>query len=92
MNTETLHADAPALVNLKVTDWSQLRRAHLEDVPRNATVREILTEAQRLMDLSHESPYQLMFDNRILNAMSTLADAGIAADAEVEILPDVEAG
>lgn len=82
----------PELVSIQVTDWAQRRRAHLEDVPRNATVREILTETQRLMDLSLESSYQLLCGDRALNQMETLAEAGIATDVEMEIVPDVEAG
>ena len=82
----------PDLVSIRVTDWRQLRHAHLEDVPRNATVREIMTEVQRLMELSLDSSYQLLSGDRALNQMDTLAEAGIASDADFEIVPDVEAG
>jgi len=89
---EATATGTPDLVSIRVTDWRQLRSAHLKDVPRNATVREIMTEVQRLMELSLDSSYQLLSGDRALNQMDTLAEAGIASDAEIEIVPDVEAG
>jgi hypothetical protein len=80
------------LVNLTVTDWEKTRRAHLEDVPRNATVAEILEEARRLMELSTDTSYQLVLGDRQLNQMESLLDAGVESGAEMEILPEVHAG
>jgi hypothetical protein len=82
----------PELVNLLFTDWDGSHHARLDDVPRNATVAEILDEARRAMDLPIDTSYQAILDGRQLSRMETLAEAGINADAELEIIPEVKAG
>lgn len=84
--------EMPELVNLSVRDWDNTRRAHLEDVPRSATVAEILEEVRRAMELSTDTSYQLLHGDRQLNQLESLAEAGVESGAELEILPEVQAG
>lgn len=79
-------------VNLALQDWQGTRQVHLDDVPRNATVAEVLDEARRMMDLPLDTNYQAVREGRALNNMETLEDVGINADASLEIHPDVSAG
>jgi hypothetical protein len=79
-------------MSITVHDWENTRRAHLEDVPANASVAEILEEARRLMGLSADTPYKLLRGERQLNGMDSLADAGIEPADDLEILPEVHAG
>jgi hypothetical protein len=89
---QTVAEATPELMHLTITDWDDTRRAHLEDVPRNATVAEILEEARRAMELSTDTSYQLLAGGRQLNQMESLSEAGIESGAELEILPEVHAG
>lgn len=84
--------EMPQFVNLALQDWQGTRQVHLEDVPRNATVAEVLDEARRMMDLPMDTNYQAVREGRALNNMETLEDVGIGADASLEIHPDVSAG
>ena len=84
--------EVPGLMSFSVHDWVNSRRAHLEDVPTNASVSEILEEARRVMGLSADTPYKLLRGDRQLNGMDSLADAGIEPLDDLEIMPEVHAG
>jgi hypothetical protein len=89
---QNVAVETPELINLSVRDWEGTRRAHLEDVPRNATAAEIVDEARRLMGLASDTSYHLVLGSRALNGMQTLEEAGVESEAELEILPRVQAG
>lgn len=79
-------------VNITFTDWEGVRHAHIDEVTRNATVAEVLDEARRVMDLPVDTSYQALLEGRQLNRMDTLEEAGVDADVEMEIVPEVHAG
>ena len=89
---QNVAADTPELITLSVKDWEGTRRAHLEDVPRNATVAEIVDESRRLMGLPSDTSYHLVLGSRALSGVDTLEEAGVESEAELEILPRVHAG
>ena len=64
MTTATANEE---LVNLVFTDWRNSTEAHLDGVPRNATIGEVLAEAVRVMQLPFRSAFQAVFRDRQLN-------------------------
>jgi hypothetical protein len=79
-------------INVTFTDWEGVRRVHLDEVTRNATVAELVDEARRVMELPIDTSYQAVLEGRQLNRMDTLEDAGVDSDVEMEIVPEVHAG
>ena len=82
----------PDMVSFHVTDWEGIRKAHLEDVPRNATLGEVIDQAARIMELDDGSTYHAFIGERALNDGETLEEAGVVWDAEIEIAPEATAG
>jgi hypothetical protein len=83
---------APEFLNVSFTDWERTRHVYLEDVTTTATVAELVEAAREAMDLPPDTAYQAVLDGRQLNHMDTIEEAGIAADTEMEIVPEVHAG
>lgn len=90
METSTTELSEP--LTITVRDWDHSRQALLSDVMRDATIAEVVDEARRAMDLPIDTSYQALLDGHELNHMETLTEAGIETDAELEIVPDVQAG
>lgn len=82
----------PQFVNLVATDWEGSRRAHLDSVPRTATVGEIVTESVRALQLPFKDFYTAVFKGRELAHTDTLEEAGIESHDELELVPEVSAG
>lgn len=82
------------LVNLTFRDWRHTQEVHLEEVPRSATVREVLGAAVRAMELPLRHAFRAHFRGRQLNGTETLADVGITTSEEeaLTVLPEVSAG
>ena len=78
--------------DLKVTYWEGTRRAHLDAVPRDATVGEAVSEAVRVMQLPIKSFFQALVKGREVNHGDTLEEIGIESDDEIQLVPDVSAG
>jgi hypothetical protein len=85
-------ATASELLDVTVTDWAHSRSAHLDGVPRNASVGELIGEAVRAMELPLEPFYRAVLRGRQLARTEILDDLGIETDAEIEIAPKVQAG
>lgn len=88
----TLDASAAELVNLTLCDWEGARKAHLEQVPRAATVGQVVSEAVSHLGLPLQHLYQAVFRGQELDAGKTLEDLGIGTDSEIELVPEVSAG
>lgn len=78
-------------LTLNVSDWDHTRSVQM-DVPWDASVSEVVEEARRGLQLPSDVSYSALFRNRQLGGMETLRDAGIDADSDFEIMPEVEAG
>ena len=83
---------APEPLNLRVTNWEGTRRAHLDEVPRDATVGEAVSEAVRAMQLPVTSFFQALVRGREVNHGDTLDEIGIESDDEIQLFPEVTAG
>ncbi len=80
-------------VNLTFRDWRRSKEVHLDQVPRSATVREVLGEAVRAMELPVRKAFRAAFRGRQLNDTETLADVGVTSEDEaMTVLPSVSAG
>jgi hypothetical protein len=82
----------PETFDLKITNWENTRRAHLDAVPRDATVGEAVNEAVRAMQLPTRSFFQALVRGRQVNHGDTLEELGIDSDDEIQLVPDVSAG
>ena len=80
------------LVDLTATDWEGSHRAHLEAVPRETTVGQVVGEAVRAMQLPGRTFFQALSRGRELSHDETLDEAGIVTGDELELMPRVSAG
>lgn len=79
-------------VNLGVVDWNRSVRAHLEEVPLDTTVGELLAEVREALQLPSRTPYDLIHEGRKLARGLTLEEVGIEDGEEVTVAPEVSAG
>ncbi|MBW2243714.1 MAG: hypothetical protein JRH01_17155 [Deltaproteobacteria bacterium] len=89
MHTATETSD---LMNLTLCDWEGSRKAHLEKVPRSATVGQVVSEAVNHLGLPPQHLYQAVLRGRELDPASVLDDLGVDHDAEIDLVPEVSAG
>jgi hypothetical protein len=82
----------PEFVDLVFSDWEGGRRAHLEGVPRSATIAEAVAAAQRVLGLPFETFFQALFRGRELPHTDTIEEAGLEDASELELTPQVSAG
>jgi len=83
---------APDLMNLTFHDWEGARSAHLEAMPRSATVGQAVAEAVRALELPFSSFYKALHDGRELNHGDTLDEIGLETDDDLDLVPEVSAG
>ena len=79
-------------MTVEVKDWSASRRAELADVPEDMTVAELIGEVREAMSLPRDTPYHLIHDGAKLHRGTTLEQAGVRAESELTIAPEVSAG
>jgi hypothetical protein len=91
MTSQAIEA-TPQFVDLVLSDWEGGRKAHLEGVPRSATVGEVVAEAVRALGLPIQSFYHALFRGRELPHSETLDEAGLEGESELELSPQVSAG
>lgn len=84
--------ETPEFVNLVATDWEGARKAHLDGVPRTATVGEVVSESVRALNLPFQDLYSAVFRGRELDSTDTLEEAGVESDDRLELVPEVSAG
>ena len=78
---------------LSVRDWSSQRRVQFEgEIETELLVSEVLAEAIHKLDLPRNVPYSAVLDGRKLNRNDSLAEAGIKANDEIMVAPEVSAG
>ncbi len=79
-------------LNLNAADWAGERTAHLDAVPSDATVGEVVTECVRALQLPFRDFYTAVFRGRELNHSETLDEVGVRNNDELELVPEVSAG
>ena len=79
-------------MTVEVKDWSASRRAEVNEVPGDMTVAELIGEVRDAMSLPRGTPYHLIHDGAKLHRGQTLEQAGVGADSELTISPEVSAG
>ena len=82
----------PEMLDLVLKDWNGGNRAHLDSIPRDTTVGQLVGEATRAMQLPLRSFFKAVFRGRELSHADTLEEIGIASGDELEIMPHVSAG
>lgn len=82
----------PELVDITLCDWEGSRKAHLEKVPRGATVGQVVSEAVSHLGLPPQHLYQAVLRGRELDPASVLDDLGVDGDVEIDLVPEVSAG
>ena len=88
MNTALLDME---LMTVSFSDWDHTRSVSL-DLPGEASIAEAIDEASRELDLPRDVAYQALHRDRQLPGLSTLRDAGLESDSQIELMPDVKAG
>jgi len=93
MNTDTtmLTPAAAGSTTINFHDWDRSRMATIE-IPTDVSVAEAVEEARIELDLPSDVAYYALHRDRQLPGLSTLRDAGIETDADVDLMPDVRAG
>jgi hypothetical protein len=62
------------------------------ELPADVSVSEAIEEAKHELDLPPSATFQALCGERQLSDLETLQDAGLDADAEVDLMPQVIAG
>ncbi len=83
---------AARFVSLSFVDWQQSKRVELADIPANETIGSVLREAVDALRLPVKDAYHALFKGRQLNNGTTLDEAGILEDGELQVIPEVTAG
>jgi len=79
-------------VHLSVLDWTESRRADLDEVPIDTTVGELLDSVKEAMALPPGTPYDLIRQDEKLPRGLTLEQVGIEDREELTVAPLVSAG
>lgn len=79
-------------VNVSVLDWTESRRADLEEVPTATTVGELLDSVKEAMALPSGTPYDLIRRDEKLPRGMTLEQVGVEDGEELTVTPLVSAG
>lgn len=79
-------------LHLSVFDWTESRRADLDEVPIDTTVSELLDSVKEVMALPPSTPYELIRRDEKLPRGLTLEQAGIEDREELTVAPLVSAG
>lgn len=82
----------PELLDITLCDWEGARKAHLEQVPRSATVGQVVSEAVAHLGLPPQHLYQAVLRGRELDPATVLDELEVDADTEIELVPEVSAG
>ncbi|MEE8310721.1 MAG: hypothetical protein V3R77_00595 [Candidatus Binatia bacterium] len=72
-------------------DWGANHTALLE-VPSDASVAEVVEEARVELELPADVSYLALLRDRQLDGLSTLQDAGVETDDEIDLVANVRAG
>ena len=88
----TVAQGTPEMLNLICKDWEGAHRAHLDSVPRDTTVGQVVSEAVRALQLPLKTSFQAVFRDRELSHAETLEEAGVTTGDELELMPHVSAG
>jgi hypothetical protein len=78
-------------LNVTFTEWEGSRSVRIQ-LPGDVSVAEAIDEAKHELDLAPNATFQALSGDRQLEALETLLDAGLDADAEVDLVPAVKAG
>ena len=92
MDTQATTASPAGFLDLVMRDWEGNRQAVLENVPRDATVGEIVSESAKALELPFKNFFQAVVRGRELNHGDTLDEAGLRNADEIELVPEVSAG
>ena len=79
-------------LSVSVLDWTESRRADLDEVPLDTTVGELLDSVKEAMALPPNTPYDLIRRDEKLPRGLTLEQAGIEDSEELIVAPLVSAG
>ena len=79
-------------LHLSVLDWTESRRADLDEVPIDTTVGELLQSVKEAMALPPGTPYDLIRQDEKLPRGLTLEQVGIEDREELTVAPLVSAG
>jgi hypothetical protein len=79
-------------VRVSVLDWTESRRADLDEVPTETTVGELLDSVKEAMALPPGTPYDLIRRDEKLPRGMTLEQIGIEDREELTVAPLVSAG
>lgn len=83
---------AGEFIDLRLTDWEGSHTAHLDRVPRSATIGHLVSEAVQQLGLPFGDFFRAVFRGRELDPADTVDEIGIETDAEIELVPEVSAG
>ena len=78
-------------MRLSFNDWDKTKSVRLA-FPSEASVAEAIEEAREQLALPGDVFYQALQGDRQLDGLSTLRDAGLRSDEEIDLMPDVKAG
>ncbi len=92
LETQETVESPPEFLDLVMRDWEGNRQAVLEQVPRDATVGEIVSESARALELPFQNFFQAVVRGRELNHSDTVEEAGLRNSDEIELVPEVSAG
>ena len=92
LDTQAAANPPPDSLDLVMRDWEGNRQAILEQVPRDATVGEIVSESAKALELPFQNFFQAVLRGRELNHSDTLEEAGLKNSDEIELVPEVSAG
>ena len=79
-------------VHVSVLDWTQSRRADLDEVPTETTVGELVDAVKEAMALPPRTPYDLIRRDEKLPRGVTLQQVGVVDGEELTVAPEVSAG
>jgi len=88
---QTVATEHAEMTVINFRDWGANRTTSLE-VPRDASVAEVVEEARVELDLPADVSYHALHRDRQLDGLSTLQDSGVEADAEIDLVANVRAG
>lgn len=89
MQTATTGHTKMTVINFR--DWGANRTASLE-VPRDASVAEVVEEARVELELPADVGYHALHRDRQLDGLSTLQDSGVETNDDIDLVANVRAG
>ena len=82
-----------SIKRIKGVDWAGQKHVEIqEEVPKDTTVGEVVTEMIHAMGLPSSTAYSAYYQGRKLSRSETVIDAGLEDEAEITVSPEVTAG